>query len=144
MQNILLLEASKTRIDTIINDYLDQNKISSIDNSAINDIIDEVADGLNIDIKGDNASKSIIASRAKSKIIFMAEKQRQKDPNKEVKFTNDDIVQAIQESATETQIDKEYRGLSKDLFNLDKKINDFEKKAKTKYRGANKFLENLD
>ena len=143
MQNILLLEASKTRIDTIINDYLDQNKISSIDNSAINDIIDEVADGLNIDIKGDNASKSIIASRAKSKIIFMAEKQRQKDPNKEVKFTNDDIVQAIQESATETQIDKEYRGLSKDLFNLDKKINDFEKKAKTKYRGANKFLENL-
>ena len=143
MQNILLLEASKTRIDTIINDYLDQNKISSIDNSAINDIIDEVADGLNIDIKGDNASKSIITSRAKSKIIFMAEKQRQKNPNKEVKFTNDDIVQAIQESATETQIDKEYRGLSKDLFNLDKKINDFEKKAKTKYRGANKFLENL-
>ena len=144
MQNILLTEASKTKIDTIINEYLSKNKIRSIDNSAINDIIDEVADGLNIDVNGDNTVKSIIASRAKSKIIFMSEEQRQKNPNKEIKFTNDDIVRAIQESATETQIDKEYRGLSKDLFNLDKKINDFEKKAKTKYRGANKFLENLD
>ena len=89
------------------------------------------------------ATTTILASRAKTTILFMAEKQRHTDPNNEVNFTIDDIVQAIQESATEPQIDKEDRGLSKDLFNLDKKINDFEKKAKTKYRGANKFLENL-
>ena len=144
IQNVLLVEASKTRIDSIINDYLDRNKVRSIDNSFINDIIDEVADSLNIDITGDNASKTIIASRAKSKIVFMSAKQRQKDPNKEIKFTNDDIVKVIQESAAETQVDKNFVDLSKDLFKLDKDINDYEKKAKTKYRGANKFLENLD
>lgn len=144
IQNVLLVEASKTRIDSIINDYLDRNKVRSIDNSFINDIIDEVADSLNIDITGDNASKTIIASRAKSKIVFMSAKQRQKDPNKEIKFTNDDIVKVIQDSAAETQVDKNFVDLSKDLFKLDKDINDYEKKAKTKYRGANKFLENLD
>ncbi len=144
MENIILVEASKTRIDTIINDYIEQNGIKSIDNSSINGIIEEVADSLNIDVTGDNATKSIIASRAKSKVIFMSEKQRQKNPEKEIKFTKDDITKVIQDSVAETQVDKKFVGLSKDLFKLDKDINDFEKKAKTKYRGANKFIENLD
>lgn len=143
MENIILVQASGTTIDKIINEYIEQNKINSIDNSSINDIIDEITDKLNIDVTKDNATKSILSSRAKTKVILMNEKIRKKDPNKEIKFTNNDVTNFVQESIAETRVDKKFVKVSKELFKLDKNIKDYEKKAKTKYRGANKFLQNL-
>ena len=143
MENIILVQASGTTIDKIINEYIEQNKINSIDNSSINDIIDEITDKLNIDVTKDNATKSILSSRAKTKVILMNEKIRKKDPNKEIKFTNNDVTNFVQESIAETRVDKKFVKVSKELFKLDKNIKDYEKKAKTRYRGANKFLQNL-
>ena len=150
MQNIILVEASGTIIDTIIKEYIEDNHIKSIDNSSINGIIDEVADKLGIDVTGDNATKNIIGSRAKSKVIFMNEKKRAKEAEKgkeiepdKVKYTNDDVIQIIQESISETRVEKKFTDVSKDLFTLDRTIKQYKKKAKTTYREANRFLENL-
>ena len=151
MQNIILLQASGTIIDKIIKNYIKDNHIKSIDNSSINAIIDEVTNRLGIDVTKDNTTRSIIGSRAKSKVIFMNEKKREeeKDLKKKenetdkIKYTNDEVIQIMQESISEATIDKRFSHISKDLFELDNNIKKFEKKAKTKYRGANKFLEGL-
>ena len=58
-------------------------------------------------------------------------------------ITKKDISRVVNESVIESTQDNKFVGITKDLFNLDKDIKEFESKSKTKYRGANKFLENL-
>lgn len=155
--SILLVEASGTIIDKIIEEYINKEGITSLDNSATSDIIDEVAEQLKVDIKADSATKELISSKAKSKIIFMNMKRRQAENSNaqeesskseyDERITKKDISNVIVESVIEAtyngEDDNKFADVTKKLFELDKDIKEFESKAKTKYRGANKFLENL-
>ena len=49
----------------------------------------------------------------------------------------------MQQSLVDTTVEKDFRPVTRKLIKLDKTIRKFEKKAKTKYRKANKFLEGL-
>ena len=148
--NAILVEASTKRIDDIIDEYVKQNDIDTIDNSSINGIIDEVAEQVGMNITTDRTTKSIIGSRAKSRVIFENNKKRQEAQKKakpgetvEVKITKEDISNAMQQSLVDTTVEKDFRPVTRKLIKLDKTIRKFEKKAKTKYRKANKFLEGL-
>lgn len=144
--SILLVEASATTIDKIIEEYVKKEGITSLDNSSINDIIDEVTGQLQINIKADNVTKNLISSKAKSKIIFLNMKRKNNGSTSEDNagdITKKDISNVINESVIESTQDNKFVGITKDLFNLDKDIKEFMSKSKTKYRGANKFLENL-
>src|SRR5699024_1098144 len=101
-------------------------------------------------LKSDKITRNIIGSRAKSRVIMQNAKKRQQAQKNakpgetvEVKFTKDDISDAIQQSLVDTTVEKDFRQVTRDLISLDKTIGQFEKKAKTKYRRANKFLEDL-
>lgn len=148
--NAILVEASSKKITDLIDEYVKQNDIDTIDKSSINDIIDGVAEQIGINIKTDRTTRSIIGSKAKSRVIMQNAKKRQEAQKKakpgekvDVKFTKDDISDAIQQSLVDTTVEKDFRKVTRDLISLDKTINKFEKKAKTKYRKANKFLEDL-
>ena len=146
--NILLVEASATTIDRIMQEYIEKEGITTLDNFSINAIIDEVAEQLKINLKGDNATKNLISSKAKSKIIFLNMKRNKaNDENNDeenlLHITKKDISDVINESAIEATQDNKFGEMTKDLFRLDRDIKEFESKSKTKYRGANKFLENL-
>ena len=149
--------ASKTKIEHLVNDYIEENKIKTIDNRSINDIIDSVASDLGLSIQLDSYTKSMINNVARAQVIFMRDKLIEKEKikpensnmssdelSKKVKYTKDDIVDIMQTSITESTVtDNRFKDLTKDLFKLDNKIKSFEDKAKTKYRGANKFLQGL-
>ena len=141
--NILLLEASSTSIDEIIQDYIKRNGITSLDISTVNDIIDEVVEQLQINIKVDNTTKNLISSKAKTKIFFLNLQRRNLDGDNVQKMTKNDISSAISDSAVESTQDNKFVNITKDLMELDKDIRDFESKAKTKYRSTSKFLDNL-
>lgn len=146
--NILLVEASATTIDRIMQEYIEKEGITTLDNFSINAIIDEVAEQLKINLKGDNATKNLISSKAKSKIIFLNMKRNKaNDENNDeenlLHITKKDISDVINESVIEATQDNKFGEMTKDLFRLDRDIKEFESKSKTKYRGANKFLENL-
>ena len=138
----LLVEASSTVVDKIIEEYVTKEEIRSLDNSSINAIIDEVSQQLQINLKGDNLTRELISSKAKSKVIFM-NMQRRRENGKDTPITKDDITSAIIDSSIESVQDSRFVDITKQLFELDGDIKEFESKAKTKYRGANKFLENL-
>lgn len=138
----LLVEASSTAVDKIIEEYVAKEQIRSLDNSSINAIIDEVSQQLQINIKGDNLTRELISSKAKSKVIFM-NMQRRRESGEDTPITKDDITSAIIDSSIESVQDSRFVEVTKKLFELDRDIKKFESKAKTKYRGANKFLENL-
>ena len=150
--NVFLVEASATAIDRIMEDYIEREEITNLDNLSINAIIDEVADQLQINTKMDNATKQILTSKAKSKIIMLNAKRTKEDSqnydfgndkDSEIKIKPKDISKVISKSVIESIDDNRFGSLTRDLFQLDKDIKEFESKAKTRYRGANKFLENL-
>ena len=144
----ILVDASSKRISDIIDDYISRNDIDTIDNSSVNDIIDEVAEQIGIDMDVNSTTRSIVGSKAKARIIFSSQKKRQeaqKNSNQpvDIKITKDDITDAIQQSFVDTTVKDDFKPITRDLIKLNKTIKKFEKKAKTKYRKANKFLENL-
>lgn len=148
--NAILVEANTKKIADLIDEYIKQYNIDTIDNSSVNDIIDGVAEQIGINLKSDKITRNIIGSRAKSRVIMQNAKKRQQAQKNakpgetvEVKFTKDDISDAIQQSLVDTTVEKDFRQVTRDLISLDKTIGQFEKKAKTKYRRANKFLEDL-
>ena len=148
--NAILVEANTKKITDLIDEYIKQYNIDTIDNSSVNDIIDGVAEQIGINLKSDKITRNIIGSRAKSRVIMQNAKKRQQAQKNakpgetvEVKFTKDDISDAIQQSLVDTTVEKDFRQVTRDLISLDKTIGQFEKKAKTKYRRANKFLEDL-
>lgn len=149
--------ASKTKIEHLVNDYIEENKIKTIDNRSINDIIDSVAKDLGLSLQLDRNTRNMINSVAIARVVFLREKliarERIRPENsnmsydelsQKIKYTKDDIVDIMQTSITESTVtDNRFKDLTKDLFKLDNKIKSFEDKAKTKYRGANKFLQGL-
>lgn len=216
----LLDEASKVKIESIIEDYIEENDITTIDNYSINDIIDAVSRTIGIRIGAKDSVRSVLAEKARTKVVFLRNKKEaaeqmnnnsekpddstyaegrnednsgnkyggnnenkggnansqdgkkdsgygygkptegndtkensnnsSKDTTKDTSekktttYKKDDIVKIIQESVAEAAIeDKEYQKVTKELFKLDNDIKNFEGKAKTKYRDANKFLEGL-
>ena len=148
--NAILVEANTKKTTDLIDEYIKQYNIDTIDNSSVNDIIDGVAEQIGINLKSDKITRNIIGSRAKSRVIMQNAKKRQQAQKNakpgetvEVKFTKDDISDAIQQSLVDTTVEKDFRQVTRDLISLDKTIGQFEKKAKTKYRRANKFLEDL-
>ena len=152
---VFLIEANSSKISDIISNYIHSKNISSIDNSTINDIIDVVVDELNIDSVLDNTSKSLISSTATSMVLMAKSKANAKarqealDQGKEPpkqddnKFTSDEIVKAIHSSISSTETEREWKDMTNNLFDLDRKINKFERAAKASYRGTNEFLINL-
>lgn len=152
---VFLIEANSSKISDIISNYIHSKNISSIDNSTINDIIDVVVDELNIDSALDNTSKSLISSTATSMVLMAKSKANAKarqealDQGKEPpkqddnKFTSDEIVKAIHSSISSTETEREWKDMTNNLFDLDRKINKFERAAKASYRGTNEFLINL-
>ena len=200
--SIVLEEVSESKLEELIDDYIKENNITTIDNYSINDIIDAISQAIGVKITKNDSLRSILSEKARTKIVFLRNKKEAEersegnegidaqtvDTNNDSKYgydgektksendsrrneskfgyadspsdnsnnendtkdestttyTKSDIVKIIQESATEAVIeDKGYQDLTKDLFKLDKDIKDFEGKAKTKYRGANKFMEGL-
>ena len=200
--SIVLEEVSESKLEELIDDYIKENNITTIDNYSINDIIDAISQAIGVKITKNDSLRSILSEKARTKVVFLRNKKEAEersegnegidaqtvDTNNDSKYgydgektksendsrrneskfgyadspsdnsnnendtkdestttyTKSDIVKIIQESATEAVIeDKGYQDLTKDLFKLDKDIKDFEGKAKTKYRGANKFMEGL-
>lgn len=147
----IILEASSTKINAIIEEYIDTNDISTIDNSTVNDIIDKVIEELGLKISLSQSNKNIIASKAKSKILKKNEEERRNNREnvdnqaeiEHIEFTKDDVVNAVQYGLVNTTVKKEFREITNDLISLDNTVKRFEKNAKTKYRKTNKFIENL-
>lgn len=235
--NIFLVEASTSKINEIISEYLKVNRITFIDNNVLEDLVDEIADKLGIKLNLDDRTKSLISYKARMKAVAFnsqnenqqenrytgTEEQngagegpanRQEGPgsagdgnrfsgnnqeedrgpepssqgrqdnsnrytgsndtdnsgrnrgpedrsnntgasnnnrngNDETRQTNhtgykaEDIARAIQESFVEEAVDDRFKDTTKELFNLEKQIKKYEKSAKTKLRGANKFIQGL-
>ena len=96
-----------------------------------------------MDLKVDNTTKELISSKAKSKIIFLNIQRRREENNQDKEISKKDLSDVLSNSTIESAQDNKFVDLTKKLFELDKDIRQFESKAKTRYRGVNKFLENL-
>lgn len=170
--NPVLDFASQSKINKIIEKYIQEKGITTIDNQTINDIIEETSNQLGKDIKLDSYDINMITDKAKAKVVFMnnkdnhtvtPENETENQSNGEPKFgekheenfetndtsqqekeyTKEQVSKIIQESIVETVVDNRFKDLAEDMFKLDETIKGFEKSAKTKYRGANKFLKEL-
>lgn len=152
----ILVAGNKKKIENTIKDYLEENKIKAIDNNSINGIINEITDELKSSIKMDSHTQNMMESNLRSQMLLLKNKMKAQyrmksefvnTPDNElenkIKYTNNDIVSVIQNTVTDSTVDKKYRDVTKELFKLDNSIGDFESKAKTSYRGANKFLQGL-
>ena len=132
----IVFEANSEKIDSIIERYLRDKDITSIDNSSINDIIEEVVKQLGHNIQLNSTMTNQIESRAKSSIIS-------KNARAKMKYKKDEIATKIAETVIDETVDNKFSDVAKDIIKLENKINEAEKKSKTNYRHANKFLDNL-
>lgn len=150
--SVLLVEASSSRIDEIIENYIEENNIDKLDKSSIDDIIEEVVDKIGDNMKLSQSAKENIISRAKSSILQINQKRKKREQqnmnfggtqDNEITFSNDDIRKSIQRSGVDSMIKKEFRKTTNKMFELDTKIDKLEDLADTNYSHSNKFLRNL-
>ena len=144
----ILNGASRVKIEAAIEDYIKANKITTIDNYSINDIIDAVAKDIGGNIKIDSSTRSIIGSKAKAKILLNKNKEEAEsghtsDASEPRMFEKADIVKAVQESVAEETVDKPFVDITGDLFTLNDSIGTYKKNAKEKYKGTNKYIDEL-
>lgn len=143
----ILVEANMTEISRVIDEYVRENNITTIDNSSINEVIDVVVDSIGQNIELDNLARNQVASRAKSSIIQQSYNDRRtQDDNstqQENRFTIDNISKTISEHIIEQKVDDNFSSVAKDILDLDTKVRKVEKKAKMEIRNVNRFVENL-
>lgn len=137
MTKTIMFQANSEKIDLIIEDYVKANGIKNIDNSTIDDIIDVVVNkiGSNMELSGSQTQE--IANRAKKIIIG----NNRKKPD--FKYKKPKIATGVSDSLVDKKVDSRFADIAKDIIALENKINEAEKKAKTNYRHANKFLDSL-
>lgn len=143
----LILETNTEKISNIINEYVSRNNIESIDNSTINDIIEEVVRQLGYNLQLSDKVRNTITDKAKSTIFKQHEKnvRKAKEENKEVdeKYESNSIAKNISNIVVDQTVDNKFKDIAKDIISLENRINKAEEKTKNNYRHADKFLKNL-
>lgn len=142
MAGKLTVEANSNKIDEIIDEYLENNNITTIDNYAIGDIIDNVVSQIGRNVEIDNTTRNDISDRVKTAMIDKMNNDRT-NTQRPYKFDKKDISSKIEDTFIERTMDNKFTDITKEAMSLEKKIDKLEKSLDTNYPHANKFIENL-